>query len=152
LRLIVTYPQVASPLEISAEMGRAGKQYSDASGAALPRSLGLRSGFPRQLVTKLQISPLRQQETAAGRLKLVRILIVAGLMMPSAALAGQATSSFRVGITITGKANPNAAGAPQTLGSGSEQDWLAYCTARYRSFDPASGTYLGYDGERHPCH
>ncbi|MGH6739994.1 MAG: BA14K family protein, partial [Bradyrhizobium sp.] len=22
---------------------------------------------------------------------------------------------------------------------------------RYRSYDPASGTYLGYDGLRHPC-
>lgn len=27
----------------------------------------------------------------------------------------------------------------------------AYCAQRYRSYDPASGTYLGYDGARHPC-
>ncbi len=27
----------------------------------------------------------------------------------------------------------------------------AYCAQRYRSYDPASGTYLGYDGVRHPC-
>ena len=27
----------------------------------------------------------------------------------------------------------------------------AYCSQRYRSYDPASGTYLGYDGMRHPC-
>lgn len=27
----------------------------------------------------------------------------------------------------------------------------AYCEQKYKSFDPASGTYLGYDGERHPC-
>jgi hypothetical protein len=27
----------------------------------------------------------------------------------------------------------------------------AYCAARYGSYDPASGTYLGYDGFRHPC-
>jgi hypothetical protein len=27
----------------------------------------------------------------------------------------------------------------------------AYCAQRYRSYDPASGTYLGYDGIRHPC-
>jgi hypothetical protein len=27
----------------------------------------------------------------------------------------------------------------------------SYCAQRYRSFDPASGTYLGYDGLRHPC-
>jgi hypothetical protein len=27
----------------------------------------------------------------------------------------------------------------------------AYCAQRFRSYDPASGTYLGYDGYRHPC-
>jgi hypothetical protein len=27
----------------------------------------------------------------------------------------------------------------------------SYCAQRYRSWDPASGTYLGYDGLRHPC-
>jgi hypothetical protein len=27
----------------------------------------------------------------------------------------------------------------------------SYCAQRYRSWDPASGTYLGYDGQRHPC-
>jgi hypothetical protein len=30
-------------------------------------------------------------------------------------------------------------------------DWMAYCASKYRSFDPRSGTYLGYDGYRHPC-
>jgi hypothetical protein len=28
---------------------------------------------------------------------------------------------------------------------------VAYCMRRFRSYDPQSGTYLGYDGERHPC-
>ena len=28
---------------------------------------------------------------------------------------------------------------------------VAYCMRRFRSYDPASGTYLGYDGLRHPC-
>jgi hypothetical protein len=27
----------------------------------------------------------------------------------------------------------------------------SYCAQRYRSWDPASQTYLGYDGQRHPC-
>ena len=27
----------------------------------------------------------------------------------------------------------------------------AYCEQRFRSYDPSSGTYLGYDGMRHPC-
>jgi len=26
-----------------------------------------------------------------------------------------------------------------------------YCAQRYRSYDPASGTFLGRDGRRHPC-
>jgi hypothetical protein len=28
---------------------------------------------------------------------------------------------------------------------------VQYCASRYRSYDPRSGTYLGYDGVRHPC-
>lgn len=28
---------------------------------------------------------------------------------------------------------------------------VAYCSAHFRSYDPASGTYLGYDGFRHSC-
>jgi BA14K-like protein len=27
----------------------------------------------------------------------------------------------------------------------------AYCMQRFQSYDPRSGTYLGYDGQRHPC-
>jgi hypothetical protein len=30
-------------------------------------------------------------------------------------------------------------------------DATGYCMQRFRSYDPASGTYLGYDGMRHPC-
>jgi hypothetical protein len=31
-----------------------------------------------------------------------------------------------------------------------DQDTAA-CSARFRSFDPSSGTYLGFDGARHSC-
>ncbi|MBI1202107.1 MAG: BA14K family protein [Rhodopseudomonas sp.] len=31
------------------------------------------------------------------------------------------------------------------------QNAVDYCMRRYRSYDPRSGTYLGYDGYRHPC-
>ncbi len=27
----------------------------------------------------------------------------------------------------------------------------AWCESRYRSYNPATGTFLGYDGLRHPC-
>ena len=30
-------------------------------------------------------------------------------------------------------------------------DAEAYCLQRYKSYDPASGTYLNYDGNRYPC-
>jgi hypothetical protein len=32
-----------------------------------------------------------------------------------------------------------------------EGDPIAYCMQRYRSYDPASQTFLGFDGLRHPC-
>ncbi len=28
---------------------------------------------------------------------------------------------------------------------------LANCEQRFRSYNPATGTYLGYDGRHHPC-
>ena len=45
------------------------------------------------------------------------------------------------------------AGASQPQGAivVNNQEWLVYCTNRYRSFDPATGTFLGYDGQRHAC-
>jgi hypothetical protein len=30
-------------------------------------------------------------------------------------------------------------------------DATAYCAQRYKSYDPSTGTFLGYDGARHPC-
>jgi hypothetical protein len=37
---------------------------------------------------------------------------------------------------------------PQVAGDAGS---VAYCQQTYRSYDPVSGTYLGYDGLRHPC-
>jgi hypothetical protein len=30
-------------------------------------------------------------------------------------------------------------------------DAVGYCMQRFHSYDPRTGTYLGYDGYRHPC-
>ena len=30
-------------------------------------------------------------------------------------------------------------------------DWYAYCASRYRSFDPGTGYFMGYDGFPHFC-
>ena len=31
------------------------------------------------------------------------------------------------------------------------EDWYAYCSSRYRSFNPRSGTFVGYDGYERFC-
>ena len=30
-------------------------------------------------------------------------------------------------------------------------EWMSYCSAKYRSFDPDTGTYVTYSGETLPC-
>ena len=42
---------------------------------------------------------------------------------------------------------PAYVAAPPYVGG----DAAAYCQQRFRSYDPYSGTYVGYDGLRHPC-
>jgi hypothetical protein len=41
--------------------------------------------------------------------------------------------------------------AAQSRAQAYEDSSVEYCMSRFRSYDPASGTYLGYDGRRHPC-
>lgn len=53
---------------------------------------------------------------------------------------------------IVGAAVANTApvyGGPVYVGA--PANWIAYCSRKYRSFDPRTGTFLGYDGRRHPC-
>ncbi len=41
-----------------------------------------------------------------------------------------------------------------TYGAGAEAwspEWYRYCQARYRSFDPRTGTFIGFDNRRHFC-
>jgi hypothetical protein len=46
---------------------------------------------------------------------------------------------------------PSAAYGPGYYPAPGIGDDASYCASRYRSYDPASGTYFGYDGVRHPC-
>jgi hypothetical protein len=56
---------------------------------------------------------------------------------------GGAAAGLAAGAIIGGAiASQNAARADSAT---------EYCLQRFQSYDPASGTYLGYDGMRHPC-
>jgi len=46
---------------------------------------------------------------------------------------------------------PPAAYGPGYYPAPGYGDRAGYCASRYRSYDPATGTFLGYDGVRHPC-
>ena len=67
-----------------------------------------------------------------------------------AAVAAGVIGGLALGAVIAGAASapPPVAYAPGYGGGG---DWLAYCSSKYRSFNPATGLYLGYDGQYHPC-
>jgi hypothetical protein len=64
---------------------------------------------------------------------------------------GLATGAI-IGGAIASQAQPypyyGYESAPVYEGGG---DAVAYCMSRFKSYDPGSGTYLGYDGFRHPC-
>jgi hypothetical protein len=44
-----------------------------------------------------------------------------------------------------------ALGAYALMPDGSDMDAVRSCMQRFRSYDPGTGTYLGRDGNRHPC-
>ena len=54
---------------------------------------------------------------------------------------------FILGAAISGTGSDRTY-ATSRLGN---QTYISSCASRYRSFDPRSGTYLGYDGYRHYC-
>lgn len=40
---------------------------------------------------------------------------------------------------------------PQIRPEVGSEEWVSYCSAKYRSFDPDTGTYVTYSGETLPC-
>jgi hypothetical protein len=85
-----------------------------------------------------------------------KLAIVLTALALSGALAG--TSAFAQSSGKSANDGGMAAeptGAPQYNGAGAVTsapgNETSNCAARFRSFDPASGTYLGRDGQRHSC-
>ena len=70
---------------------------------------------------------------------------VAGGLIAGAIIGGALAAPYGPGYYGPGYGAPPVAYGPPP------GDAIAYCMQRFRSFDPASGTYLGNDGYRHPC-
>ena len=69
---------------------------------------------------------------------------VAGGIVAGAIIGGALANPYGPGYYGPGYPPPIAYGPPPG-------DAIAYCMQRFKSYDPNSGTYLGYDGGRHPC-
>lgn len=63
-----------------------------------------------------------------------------------AGIAGLAAGAI-IGGAIANSQQPTYYGG----GVAAADSSVSYCMQRFKSYDPASGTYLGYDGLRHPC-
>lgn len=63
---------------------------------------------------------------------------------------GAGIAGLAVGAMIGGAIASSQSGyyAPPAYNGG---DPTSYCASKFKSYDPSSGTYLGYDGLRHPC-
>lgn len=79
----------------------------------------------------------------------VGIGLAAGALIGGAIAAG--SNPYYYGPGYYGGPAYYPAPAPVVVAPGYGGDAVAYCMQRYRSYDPRSGTYLNYDGNRYPC-
>ncbi len=103
-------------------------------------------------LSAVQIQPLAEEVRYRGRGRGYHRGYYRGYRGPS----GGAVAAGVIGGLALGAALGAASAAPPppayyAPGYGSRAEWIAYCSQKYRSFDPASGTFMGYDGIRRPC-
>ena len=63
--------------------------------------------------------------------------------------AGAALGGLAAGALIGGAIASQ--GAAQPLPQTQDPDFIAYCSRKYRSFDPVDGTFMARDGQRYMC-
>jgi len=83
-----------------------------------------------------------------------KITIVISALALSGAIAASAAFAQSSGKPVNDGGMPaEPSGAPQYNANGQvvPAPEGSSCAARFHSFDPASGTYLGRDGRRHSC-
>ena len=74
---------------------------------------------------------------------------IASAIIGGAIIASQPYGYYGMGpVMPTGLAMTRDYVAVSPYAAGGE---VAYCQQRFRSYDPRSGTYLGFDGYRHAC-
>jgi hypothetical protein len=81
------------------------------------------------------------------------VLALGGAIASTSALAQNLGRPANDGGFINGQgqpATPQYNGAGQVVASPAGETSGGNCS-RFRSFDPATGTYMGRDGQRHPC-
>ncbi|BCP54310.1 hypothetical protein K32_29270 [Kaistia sp. 32K] len=64
--------------------------------------------------------------------------------------AGAAAAAGIIGLA-TGAIIANSANQQRYYSGGYGGDYISYCSSRYRSFNPNTGTFTGYDGYQHRC-
>lgn len=69
----------------------------------------------------------------------------------AAGIAGLAAGAIIGGALSQPRYAPGYAPGYAGYAAGPTPNEVAYCQSKFKSYDPASGTYLGYDGVRHPC-
>ena len=72
----------------------------------------------------------------------------AGALIGGAVAAGSGPYYYRGGPYYGGYGYDYAPDVVEVPAGGGAE---AYCEQRYRSYNPSTGTYLGYDGRHHPC-
>ena len=86
----------------------------------------------------------------------VTALAIASVFVALPASAQQSGRAMNDGGFAPTQSEPSQSGIAQynstgqVVGSGANEG-SAGCAQRFHSFDPATGTYLGRDGARHPC-
>lgn len=67
-----------------------------------------------------------------------------------AGIAAGVVAGALLGGALSAAGRPAYAAEP-VYGGGAQADAVDYCASRFRSYDPSSGTYVGYDGVRRSC-
>jgi len=75
------------------------------------------------------------------------VVALGALGAPCASASQHDRNSDQDGATVTRGGSTAGANPAYYLGSPVN----TACTDRFKTYDPATGTYLGRDGRRHPC-